>query len=77
VTATKQTTIWCDLCSCWDQASATEAQLRRELKAKGWTSFRSYYTNDFCPKCSAAKAEVLAELKALSPQKRSEFLLNR
>lgn len=77
MSATKETTIWCDLCSCWEQAAATAAQLRRALKAVGWTTTQAYGTKDFCPSCLQKKAEVLEELKAMSLQERSKFLENR
>ena len=62
MSVTKQVTIWCDQCGNWDQATATANELRKELKAKGWTKVTHYSIRDYCPKCSEARATALKEL---------------
>ncbi len=47
----KRVTIWCDGCSIWEQASATAAQFRRELRARGWLVGLPGGV-DYCPKCA-------------------------
>jgi hypothetical protein len=53
MSVTRQVTIWCDDCGNWDQASATAARLRRELRDRGWTVVRDDQgVHDYCQECS-------------------------
>jgi hypothetical protein len=54
MSVTRQVTVWCDECGNWEQATLRTAQMRKELKKKGW-SFKNTY--DFCPKCTQKKLE--------------------
>lgn len=77
MSVTKQVTIWCDDCGNWDQATATAAKLRKELKAKGWTSVSHYSVRDYCPACSKKRAAALAELEAMTFEEREKLLSKR
>lgn len=46
---TRQVTVCCDYCNTWEQATATVGELRKKLKASGWTHSRG---QDFCRACS-------------------------
>jgi hypothetical protein len=54
MSVTREVTVWCDGCMEWDQRSGTRAtDLRRELKAKGWTRTKvDGEWKDYCPECS-------------------------
>lgn len=45
---TRQVTIWCDNCGNWEQATASVASLRKELRRKGWKCKADL---DLCPSC--------------------------
>lgn len=49
MSVTRQVTVWCDICSAWEQATGSVRRLRAELKEGGWTYHRG---KDFCPECS-------------------------
>jgi hypothetical protein len=57
-----EVTIWCDNCITWEQRSGTAKDLRKELKARGWTSTSdSGVVSDYCPVCSAERRKASAE----------------
>lgn len=51
-----QITVFCDICSDWDQYSWKSIRVaRRDLKKKGWRTLRvEGRTVDKCPKCMNA-----------------------
>ena len=77
MSVTHQITIWCDLCSRWEQATATAAQLWKELRGKGWTQIRHYYVRHYCPECSKKKAEILGQMKGMTPKEIEEMQTKR
>lgn len=49
MSVSKETTIWCDSCSVWEQSSDRAVVLRRELKRRRWAQEGA---KDYCPECS-------------------------
>jgi len=72
-----QVTIWCDSCFHWEQATATAAQLRQELRKKGWTKVTHYYVQDYCRECSKKRAEILEQMKKMTPKEIEEMQIKR
>ena len=62
MSATRQTTIWCDgplnnkTCVEWDMISGTPSQVRDDLARRGWVRRKSY---DLCPKCAEKEIHMI------------------
>lgn len=56
---TKEITIWCDVCSQWEQGSSVKVTaLRKELKRQGWASYKEDgQIKDCCPACQTKAAQ--------------------
>jgi len=76
LTATRQTTVWCDGCQAWEQASSTSKTLRKELRARGWVCVRtSQGVCDYCPACLIRRATELQQVENATPEEVERFLM--
>lgn len=61
MSATRQTTIWCDgplndkSCVKWDQRTGPATLLRKELFGYGWVRRKNY---DLCPDCAKKELDL-------------------
>lgn len=60
MSATYQTTIWCDDCGVWEQASLGIMHIRKKLKKNGWSHSRS---SDYCQNCTNKRKKEKNYLK--------------
>lgn len=69
MTATREVTIWCNgrsvdnlACLVWERVPGPAVDARQTLRSRGWTYARiDGVLKDFCPVCSARRAEAIAK----------------